>query len=177
MLCNSKIFQEKKWWMKEKCVERSLINNKTPHSIMNKLFIIQLCLCQYCAFITNLWNMSSRKHVLVKLSQKKKKKKGKKLRKEASYTLKVTAPMNKSVNNTNSTLATPTLIGSYLWANGGHTHTVTINNLFHLNQIKQLDAMLPRICIGMDHGRSDMNTDDTLGCTSCHFFVLTTFWH
>ena len=40
--------------------------------------------------------------------------KGKKLRKEASYTLKVTAPMNKSVNNTNSTLATPTLIGSYL---------------------------------------------------------------
>ena len=77
---------------------------------MNKLFIIQLCLCQYCAFITNLWNMSSRKHVLVKLSQKKKK--GKKLRKEVSYTLKVTAPMNKSVNNTNSTLATPTLIGS-----------------------------------------------------------------
>ena len=125
MLCNSKIFQEKKWWMKEKCVERSLINNKTPHSIMNKLFIIQLCLCQYCAFITNLWNMSSCKHVLVKLSQKKKKKKkkGKKLRKEVSYTLKVTAPMNKSVNNTNSTLATPTLIGSYLWANGGHTHT------------------------------------------------------
>ena len=50
---------------------------------MNKLFIIQLCLCQYCAFITNLWNMSSRKHVLVKLSQKKKKKKKgkKKLRK------------------------------------------------------------------------------------------------
>lgn len=78
---------------------------------MNKLFIIQLCLCQYCAFITNLWNTSSRKHVLVKLSQKKKKK-GKKLRKEVSYTLKVTAPMNKSVNNTNSTLATPTLIGS-----------------------------------------------------------------
>ena len=77
---------------------------------MNKLFIIQLCLCQYCAFITNLWNMSSRKHVLVKLSQKKKK--GKKLRKEVSYTLKVTAPMNKSVNNTKSTLATPTLIGS-----------------------------------------------------------------
>ena len=81
---------------------------------MNKLFIIQLCLCQYCAFITNLLNMSSRKHVLVKLSQKKKKKKGKKLRKEVSYTLKVTAPMNKPVNNTNSTLATPTLIGSYL---------------------------------------------------------------
>ena len=86
---------------------------------MNKLFIIQLCLCQYCAFITNLWNMSSCQHVLVKLSQnkkkkKKKKKKGKKLRKEVSYTLKVTAPMNKSVNNTNSTLATPTLIGSYL---------------------------------------------------------------
>ena len=81
---------------------------------MNKLFIIQLCLCQYCAFITNLWNMSSCKHVLVKLSQKKKKKKEKKLRKEVSYTLKVTAPMNKSVNNTNSTLATPTLIGSYL---------------------------------------------------------------
>ena len=51
---------------------------------------------------------------------------------------------------------------------------VTIDNLFHLNQIKQLDAMLPRICTGMDH-RSDMNTDDTLGCTSCHFFVLTTF--
>ena len=48
------------------------------------------------------------------LSKKKKKKKGKKLRKEVSYTLKVTAPMNKSVNNTNSTLATPTLIGSYL---------------------------------------------------------------
>ena len=52
---------------------------------------------------------------------------------------------------------------------------VTIDNLFHLNQIKQLDAMLPRICTGMDHRRSDMNTDDTLGCTSCHFFVLTTF--
>ena len=83
---------------------------------MNKLFIIQLCLCQYCAFITNLWNMSSRKNVLVKLTlkKKKKKKKGKKLRKEVSYTLKVTALMNKSVNNTNSTLATPTLIGSYL---------------------------------------------------------------
>ena len=85
---------------------------------MNKLFIIQLCLCQYYAFITNLWNMSSRKHVLVKLSQKKKKKKkkGKKNseKTEVSYTLKVTAPMNKSVNNTNSTLATPTLIGSYL---------------------------------------------------------------
>lgn len=48
------------------------------------------------------------------LSKKKTKKKGKKLRKEVSYTLKVTAPMNKSVNNTNSTLATPTLIGSYL---------------------------------------------------------------
>ena len=48
------------------------------------------------------------------LSKKKKKKKEKKLRKEVSYTLKVTAPMNKSVNNTNSTLATPTLIGSYL---------------------------------------------------------------
>ena len=103
--------------MKEKCAERSLINNKTSHSIMNKLFIIQLCLCQYCAFITNLWNMSSRKHVLVKLSQKKeKKKKAKKNseKTEVSYTLKVTAPMNKSVNNTNSTLATPTLIGSYL---------------------------------------------------------------
>ena len=81
---------------------------------MNKLFIIQLCLCQYCAFITNLWNMSSRKHVLVKLSQKKKKGKKNSEKTEVSYTLKVTAPMNKSVNNTNSTLATPTLIGSYL---------------------------------------------------------------
>ena len=35
---------------------------------------------------------------------------------------------------------------------------VTIDNLFHLNQIKQLDAMLSRICTGMDHRRSDMNT-------------------
>ena len=52
---------------------------------MNKLFIIQLCLCQYCAFITNLWNMSSRKHVLVKLSQKKKKKKKKGKKKHRKY--------------------------------------------------------------------------------------------
>ena len=52
---------------------------------------------------------------------------------------------------------------------------VTINNLFHLHQIKQLDAMLPRICTGMDHRRCGMNTDDTLSYASCHFFILTTF--
>ena len=52
---------------------------------------------------------------------------------------------------------------------------VTINNLFCLNQIKQLDAMLPWICTGMDHRRRGKNTDDTLGRASCHFFVLTTF--
>ena len=80
---------------------------------MNKLFIIQLCLCQYCDFITNLWNMSSCKPVLVKLSQKKKQKKNSE-KTEVYYTLQVTAPMNKSVNSTNSTLATPILIGSFL---------------------------------------------------------------
>ena len=67
-------------------------------------------LCFYHKFVEHVISQTCSSQAL----SKKKKKKGKKLRKEASYTLKVTAPMNKSVNNTNSTLATPTLIGSYL---------------------------------------------------------------
>ena len=66
-------------------------------------------LCFYHKFVEHVISQTCSSQAL---SQKKKK--GKKLRKEVSYTLKVTAPMNKSVNNTNSTLATPTLIGSYL---------------------------------------------------------------
>lgn len=67
-------------------------------------------LCFYHKFVEHVILQTCSSQAL----SKKKKKKGKKLRKEVSYTLKVTAPMNKSVNNTNSTLATPTLIGSYL---------------------------------------------------------------
>ena len=66
-------------------------------------------LCFYHKFVEHVISQTCSSQAL---SKKKKKKKGKKLRKEVSYTLKVTAPMNKSVNNTNSTLATPTLIGS-----------------------------------------------------------------
>ena len=64
-------------------------------------------LCFYHKFVEHVISQTCSSQALSK-----KKKKGKKLRKEVSYTLKVTAPMNKSVNNTNSTLATPTLIGS-----------------------------------------------------------------
>ena len=67
-------------------------------------------LCFYHKFVEHVISQTCSSQALSK--KKKKKKKGKKLRKEVSYTLKVTAPMNKSVNNTNSTLATPTLIGS-----------------------------------------------------------------
>ena len=66
-------------------------------------------LCFYHKFVEHVISQTCSSQAL---SKKKKKKKGKKLRKEVSYTLKVTALMNKSVNNTNSTLATPTLIGS-----------------------------------------------------------------
>ena len=65
-------------------------------------------LCFYHKFVEHVISQTCSSQAL----SKKKKKKGKKLRKEVSYTLKVTALMNKSVNNTNSTLATPTLIGS-----------------------------------------------------------------
>ena len=67
-------------------------------------------MCFYHKFVEHVISQTCSSQALTK--KKKKKKKGKKLRKEVSYTLKVTAPMNKSVNNTNSTLATPTLIGS-----------------------------------------------------------------
>ena len=69
-------------------------------------------LCFYHKFVENVISQTCSS----KAQKKKKKKKGKKNseKTEVSYTLKVTAPMNKSVNNTNSTLATPTLIGSYL---------------------------------------------------------------
>ena len=46
------------------------------------------------------------------LSEKKEKKNSEKT--EVYYTLQVNAPINKSVNSTNSTLATPILIGSFL---------------------------------------------------------------
>ena len=69
-------------------------------------------LCFYHKFVEHVISQTCSSQAL----KKKKKKKGKKNseKTEVSYTLKVTAPMNKSVNNTNSTLATPTLIGSYL---------------------------------------------------------------
>ena len=67
----------------------------------------------YHKFVEHVISQTCSSQALSKKKKKKKKKKNSE-KTEVSYTLKVTAPMNKSVNNTNSTLATPTLIGSYL---------------------------------------------------------------
>ena len=71
-------------------------------------------LCFYHKFVEHVISQTCSSQALSKKKKKKKREKKNSEKTEVSYTLKVTAPMNKSVNNTNSTLATPTLIGSYL---------------------------------------------------------------